>query len=139
MSKKETVKKEVAETVVTATKTKNISELLSKDATKGEKLSGIVRLFGEADDLRTDTKRQTMLNRVSKVGTALTAMSDDKVMADEKLVAVGKLAAANMGLIKTNATDKESEIPEELKSAYLTLLSYGKKVKFQDIDEDFEF
>lgn len=140
-AKENKTEKKVETTVATdeAKKSKNIGELLGKDSTKGEKLSGIVRLMGEAEHLRSDAKRQTMLNKVSKVGNVLTKKSDAEIMADEKLVEVAKLIGANMGAIKTNATNEETEISKELEAAYQTLLSYGKKVKFEDISEDFKF
>jgi len=138
MNKKIKEVETVNEAVVKTTK-KGIASLLSNTSTKGEKLSGIVRMMGEAELLRSTMKRQTMLNKVSKVGSILAEKSDEEILADAKLLGVGLFISKNMGVLKTYATEKDVEISTEMTEAYKVLLSYGDKVKFQDISEDLDF
>lgn len=123
--------------VATKRKSMGLKALLSSEL-KGHKIAGIVKMFGEVEILN-GAEKQTVFNKVSKVGLRLRDKTDEEVMADETLVNAMKIVSKEFGTLKDAMKQKDVKLSKEMNDVYKALISYGKKDKNEYLPDSFEF
>ena len=149
---KKAEKVETVETVSTKTTSKGLGTLLASSE-NGEKLAGVLKMFGECELLRSDLKRQTVVNKVSKAGLKLRSKSNEELAEMEGVTEAMAVISKNFGTIKDamqeksvkgleaneDGTLKDDIFTAELQGAYDTLLGFGKKDKVDSIPDTMTF
>lgn len=136
---KGTATKKADEVQDVKTKSKGLGSLLNKEATQGEKLAGVLKVFGECELLRTDLKRQTVVNKVSKAGLKIREMSNEEIDKNEEIGKAKEIISKNFPSIKTCMTDKDEEFTEDMQTAYDILLIFGRKEKVDNVPDTMSF
>lgn len=107
------------------------SKLLRSNNTN-DVLAGVLRLLGECKAKRTDEKKQTILNRISKATIQLrtnNSVDTDKVKKCQKLI------VANYPHIKDCLKNEKLELNESSNELYELLLSFGTKNSISDLPD----